>query len=331
MASARFGVAFRSDQEPQRLVALARSADELGFDSFWLAEEYHYRSAVPLAALVSDATTRIKVALGILPTHTRHPALTAMEAATLDEIAGGRLVMGLGAARTAALRHGDTVSPVATMRETLTLVRRLLDGEEVSAAGQVWQLEGTKLAFPSRRGMPIYIGTFPYSPHMLRLAGELADGVVLVWASPDWIRRAREEIATGAARVGRDPAEVDVAAYIVLSVDEDPNQARDACRPLIAAYAERAVRWVESGLVTEEDLEPIRAARASGGAEAAAAAVDDRLVEKIAIAGDPAYCRDRLAEFRSAGLDLPIAYQVIGPDPFEAMRLLSRTIISPGA
>lgn len=142
--------------------------------------------------------------------------------------------------------------------------------------------------------MPIYIGTFPYSPQMLRLPGELADTVALVGV-PGLGCVARAEIAKGAARIGRDPHAVHVGAYIVLSVDEDAGRARDACGPVIAAYARRAVLWVE-GLVPSDDLEPIHSAYEICRPAMAAAAVDDRLVDRIAIVGDPAYCHDRLAE-----------------------------------
>ena len=325
--SMRFGVAFWSMDPVEELVRLAECADELNFDSYWLAEYYHYRSAGPIFALIGKATKNIKLGLGILPTHTRHPGLTAMEAATLDEICDGRLIMGLGAAKTAAQRHGEGASPLASMRETLPLVRSLLDGESVDHDGKLWQVRNTRLAFPSRKGMPIYVGTYPYSPKMLHLSGQMADGVALVWCTPDWVRRARETVAEGAASVGRDPSAVDMAAYLVISVDPDAAKARDACRRLIGSYAPRNHRWFEGGLATPEDLEPVVAAWNRGGLDAAEQAVSDALVDKVAIAGEPAYVKDRLAEYSAAGLDLAIAYQVVGPDKYESMRLIAAEVL----
>ena len=329
----RFGVAFWSMLPGRRLVDLGRRADELGFDSVWLAEYYHYRSIPPVATLIGSVTRRIKIALGVLPTHTRHPGLMAMEAATLDELNGGRLVMGLGAARTAAGRHGESAGPVSAMRDSLIILRRLLDGEAVTYRGKAWRVEGTKLAFPSRRGLPIYVGTYAYSPQMLKVAGALSDGVALVWCTPDLVRRACELIAEGAHEAGRDPASVDVAAYLVISIDEDAGRARAACKPLVASYTPRPVRWREVGLATAEDAEPVLAAFERGGLEAATAAVTDAYVERVAIAGDVKYCRDRLAEYVGTGLRLPIAYQVMGPDTMAGMELLAREFVpaSPAA
>lgn len=324
----RFGVAFWSMSPADELLALARRADALGFHSYWLAEYYHYRSAPPLAALIGGATSRIKIALGILPTHTRHPGLIAMEAATLDEITGGRLIMGLGAARTAAARHADGAGPIRALRESITIVRGMLDGEAVTLDGRVWRSEGAKLLIPSRKGMPIYVGTYPYSPQTLKTAGALADGVALIWCNPQTIKRACEAVAEGAHAAGRDPASVDVAAYLIISVDDDAAKARAACKRLVASYTPRPVRWAEAGLATAEDMEPVLAAFKRGGLDAAAEAVSDAYVEKIAIAGDLRYCRDRLKDYVGSGLQMPIAYQVLGPDRMNALDMIAREFIA---
>jgi alkanesulfonate monooxygenase SsuD/methylene tetrahydromethanopterin reductase-like flavin-dependent oxidoreductase (luciferase family) len=112
-----------------------------------------------------------------------------------------------------------------------------------------------------------------------------------------------------------------------MSVDPDPARARAACKPLIASYAPRPVQWRDAGLVSAEDIQPVLSALGRGGLEAATAAVSDALVDKLAIAGDPAYCRDRLREYTGAGLRLPIAYQVLGPDPFLGMELIAREFL----
>jgi alkanesulfonate monooxygenase SsuD/methylene tetrahydromethanopterin reductase-like flavin-dependent oxidoreductase (luciferase family) len=332
MSSAgRYGVAFWSGETHDHLVTLARRAEHLGFDSFWLAEYYHYYALGPLAAVIATATERIQIGLGVLPTHTRHPGLIAMEAAALDAISEGRLLLGLGAGQTAANRHGRTAAPVKMMREALPILRGLLGGGEVSAAGEVWSINESRMSVPVRN-MPIYVGTFPYSPRMLRTAAELADGVALVWTTPDWVRRARDEVASAAAQAGRDPASVEIGAYVVISVDEDGAKARRACRRVIAGYAVRTARWIDAGLVSAEDLEPVVTAYQRGGLPAAIEAVDDHLVEKLAIAGEPAYCRDRLAEYRDdARLDFTVAYQVMGPDQLEGMSLLATEVFRLGA
>jgi 5,10-methylenetetrahydromethanopterin reductase len=323
----RFGIATWSMTPPREMLALARRADTLGFHSFWLAEFYHYRSAPPLAAALGAATTRIHIGLGILPTHSRHPALTAMEAATLDELNGGRLLLGLGAARTAAARHLNEAKPLAALRDAITIARGLLQGSTVTHRGTVWSAEGAALQFRARADLPIYVGTYPAGRQTLRLAGALADGVVLVWCSPAAVRRACEIVAEGAHAAGRDPASIDIAAYLVVSVDDDAARARAACKPLVASYTPRPVGWREEGLASADDMAPVLDAFARGGLEAATQAVTDAYVEKIAIAGDLPYCRQRLQEYVGTGLRLPIAYQVLGPDPMHALDLLAQGFV----
>jgi alkanesulfonate monooxygenase SsuD/methylene tetrahydromethanopterin reductase-like flavin-dependent oxidoreductase (luciferase family) len=166
----------------------------------------------------------------------------------------------------------------------------------------------------------------------LELTGALADGVVYVWTTPELVRRASEAIAHGAYRAGRDPSAIDVAAYFILAVDDDPARARDACRPTVASYTRIAhTTWRRAGLVAAEDVDPVVAAIERGGLEAGAAAVGDALLEKVAIAGDPRYCRDRLREYIGTGLTLPIAYAVLGPDRMTGLETISRELVSrPG-
>jgi 5,10-methylenetetrahydromethanopterin reductase len=324
----RFGVALGTGHAPDHLVALARRSEALGFDSFWLAELYHQRSAIALATLLGSATSRIKIALGVLLTRTRHPALIAMEAATLAGLNHDRLWLGLGVGRGSAFRHGHSLDLVASLRDSLTIVRRMLDGEEVTYAGEAYSVEQSRLGFPVRRKVPLYVGCYPFSPKALELTGALADGVVYVWTTPQLVRGATEAIREAAVRAGRDPSAIDSAAYFIFSVDDVPARARDACRPTIASYARIAhSAWRKAGLVTAEDVDPVLAAIQRGGLDAGAAAVSDALVEKVAIAGSPADCRDRLSEYVGTGLDLPIAYAVLGPDQMTALETIARELI----
>jgi alkanesulfonate monooxygenase SsuD/methylene tetrahydromethanopterin reductase-like flavin-dependent oxidoreductase (luciferase family) len=328
----RFGIALGTGHAPDHLVALARRADELGFDSFWLAEIYHQRSAIPVATLIGSATSRIKIGLGVLLTRTRHPALVAMETATLAELNGDRLLLGLGVGRGSAVYHGSTRKLVPSLRDSLTIVRRMLDGGEVTFAGEAFSVERARLGFPVRRKVPLYVGCYPFSPKALELTGALADGVVYVWTTPELVRRASETIAEAAHKAHRDPSAIDVAAYFILAVDDDPGRARDACRLTIASYTRIAhIVWRQAGLVTADDVDPVLGALERGGVEAGAAAVSDTLIEKVAIAGNARYCRDRLREYVGTGLDLPIAYAVLGPDPMAALQMIAADLAVPGA
>ncbi len=325
----RFGIALGTGHTADHLVALARRTEELGFDSFWLAEIYHQRSAIPIATLIGSATSRIKIGLGVLLTRTRHPAIIAMEAATLSELNGARLLLGLGVGRGSAVYHGSTLNLVPSLRDSLTIVRGMLTGEEITFSGQTFSVERARLNVAVRRKVPLYVGCYPFSPKALDLTGALADGVVYAWTTPQLVRQASEAIAQGAHRAGRDSSGIDVAAYFILSVDDDPAQARDACRSTVAAYTRIAhTTWRKAGLVAAEDVDPVLAAIERGGLMAGAGAVSDELVEKVAIAGEPRYCRDRLEEYVATGLRLPIAYAVLGPDRMRALEVIARELVA---
>jgi 5,10-methylenetetrahydromethanopterin reductase len=322
-----FGIAIGTDHTAEEVVALARRAEELDLHSVWLAELYHFRSAIPLATAIGAATTRIKVGLGVLLTPTRHPALIAMESATLDEMNGGRLMLGLGVGRGVAARHGTEVSLLATLRDSLTIVRGMLRGETISYRGKAFRASNVRLGLPPHPEMRLYVGSYPFSPKALEIAGELADGVVYNWPTPHLMRQAGAALAEGAIRAGRDPGDIDVFSYFIFSVDDDERRARDACRKAVASSARVAhMQWRAAGIVNADDVDPVIAAFDVGGLEAAAEMVNDRLIDRVAIAGDPATCRDRLREYDGTGLTLPIAYSVLGPDPMHALELIARAV-----
>ena len=324
----RFAVAFSSMDEAHEVVELSAHAERLGFDSVWLAEFYPYRSAIPLATAIGGATSRIKIGLGVLPSHTRHPTLLAMEAATLDELNGGRTILGLGTARNTAKEHAVDVGLLAQMREVLTIVRGLLDGEEVSFAGKNYTLKATRLGSPPRKRLPIYIGTYANSTKTCRLTGELADGIVDFMPSPDFVRRGSRLLADGAQRGNRDPSEIDNTAFFFVSVDENEERARRNVREVLAHYCVGQHQyWRKTGQVRVEDIDPVLAAYERGGVDAAALAVSASLIETMAVAGNAAYCRDRFKEYLNAGLKMPIAYGAYGANKAESMQAIAEALL----
>jgi len=226
--------------------------------------------------------------------------------------------------------HASTLSLVPSLRDSLTIVRRMFEGQEFNYTGEAFSVERIRLGVPLRRSIPLYVGCYPFSPKALELTGALADGVVYIWTSPDLVRRANETILEAARHAGRDPSAIDIAAYFILSVDDNDARAREACRPTVASYARIAHRaWLDAGLVTPADVEPVLAAIKKGGVGAGAVAMSDTLIEKVAIAGNARYCRDRLQEYATTGLTLPIAYAVLGPDPMAALETISRELVTP--
>ena len=220
---------------PAQLIRLAQLQEECGYATFWYADERFFREVYCGLTLAAMHTHTIQVGTMVTDPYTRHPALTAMAIATLDEIATGRAILGLGAgvAGFAEMRI-EGRKPARAMRETLAVVRQLWRGETVDVHGEMITFEHGRLDFqPVRSQVPVYIAS--NGPMGLALAGEMAQGAVM--QSPvapplvDWFLA---QVRRGAARAGRDLKEVDVVARLNLCVHEDPSIARDVMRPTIA-------------------------------------------------------------------------------------------------
>ena len=209
-------IAVRLENDPQLTpadsVELAQLAESRGYEMVWVPEGSGRDSLTQLAFLACH-TGAVKLATGILPVYYRTPMLTAMSAAGLSDLSQGRFVLGLGVGHRPSVEgiHGIRFRrPLAHMRETITLVRSLLDGERVSLAGRVFNVDGASLgaAAPEQR-TPIYVAAL--GPQMLELTGELADGVLLNWTASNYLERAIHHLRRGAEKAGRDPSEIDVA------------------------------------------------------------------------------------------------------------------------
>jgi 5,10-methylenetetrahydromethanopterin reductase len=220
---------------PTRLMSLAQLQEACGYETFWYADERFFREVYTSLTWVGCHTQYINVGTMVTDPYSRHPALTAMALATLDEVVQGRAVLGLGAG-VAGFRELRIVrrQPAQAMRETVAVIQALLRGETVNVQGEVIALDHCRLDFqPLRSQVPIYIAS--NGPMGLALAGELAVGAVMQGpvATPlvDWFQT---QVHRGAQRVGRDLAEVDLVARVNVCVHEDPRMAKDIMRPTIA-------------------------------------------------------------------------------------------------
>jgi 5,10-methylenetetrahydromethanopterin reductase len=324
----RLGLALSNEVPLARTALLARRAEELGLAEVWLAESSHGRTTTAAATVVGHATSAIGIGLGVVNPFWRHPSLIAMEAATIDEAIGGRLRLGLGAAiwTLRALGEADerTRRPLTAMAEAIRVTRAILRGEP-GPGGSVYTVRpDARLDFePLRRDIPIYVGAV--NPKMMEATGELADGAYLgAITSPGYVRWARERIATGAARGGRDPDSMDVIANVLVGVSENRRAARDAVRPVLAYYLDRVedVVRAESG-ADPEALAAARAAVQELGVEKAGARLPEELIDVFAAAGTPDEVAAALRRFVDAGLKGVLAWHVLGPDPERGLALLA--------
>jgi 5,10-methylenetetrahydromethanopterin reductase len=235
IARPALGVAFPLDAPLERLVDAARAAEALGYEYVWATDDRLQRDVFVALAAVAGATARVRLGPGVTNPFSRHPALIASAIATLDELSGGRAVLGLGAGGTNHRALGvRREAPVAGVGEALELIRGLLAGRELTLEGQVVRADHARLDFmPVRARIPVYIGA--RGPRMLELAGATADGVIVgnVAAATGW-RYAVGRIGAGAERAGRDLAALQLIAWLYCAVDDEREAALDAIRPKVA-------------------------------------------------------------------------------------------------
>ncbi len=327
MSQTRLGLSLANEGPVRETVALACAAEQLGFDEVWLPESGHGRGMFSVASAVAGATSSIRLGIGIVNPFWRHPSVIAMEAAALDEIAGGRVMLGLGAAlwtlRTFGEADARTDKPLSAMIEAIRVVRALVHGER-GLDGQIFSVRASaRLDFDLPHRIPIYVGAV--NGRMLRAAGQWADGVELgAIVSPGYVRWAWHEIVAGAGAAGRNDGELDLASNVLVSVDRDARAARDAVRHVLAYYIHRVEPVVLSTSGADPDeIERVRSAVLSAGVDAGARLVTDGLIDTFAAAGQPDQVVERLREYVAAGLRGLLAWHVIGPDRMTGLQLLA--------
>jgi 5,10-methylenetetrahydromethanopterin reductase len=327
-----FGVGFETI-DSLRQIEYVRRAEEMGFGTAWVPEDYFWRGAFSLASAIACSTSRMRVGVGVLNPYTRHPALTAMEFAALMEISRGRAILGIGA----GVRHWIETQmgipwekPATSMREMVEIVRRLFRGEPVTVDGKVFRTQAAKLSFPSPSAeIAIHLGVM--GPQNLALAGEIADGVLLsAMTSPAYARFAVDNVRRGAERAGRSIGEIEFGAFLLISVSEDERRARDAVKPVLATLLSLVSATPDIPILSVAGIDPDEVRRfgeAYAQGELPTRLVTDKMIDTFAIAGGPEQCRAALAELVDAGIQHPVAFEIPGVAPDETLAGVHRHLM----
>jgi 5,10-methylenetetrahydromethanopterin reductase len=295
----------------------ARHAEERGFEAVWQAESRLVREAtVPMAAFAA-VTERIRIGSGVVNNWTRNVGLLAATFSTLDDLAPGRIILGLGAWwDPLATKVGiHRRRPLQAMRETVDVTRRLLAMERVTFHGDFVDVDDIEIDIVhgdrTPKDVPIYIGAT--GSKMLELAGEIADGVVLNYmVSPTYDADAMASLAAGAARAGRSVDDIDRPQLVVCSLDRDRSVALDRARELLTQYLGQQphimrASGVDPDLITEIN----RVVTWPAGPEQIRTAmklVPDDAVQMISASGTPDECLAKVREYIDAGCTCPILY-----------------------
>lgn len=320
-----FSLRFNNDLPVGDYLRLARAAEAAGFDQFWVSHDLFLRSAPVILTAVAGATTRIALGAGVLNPYTLHPAEIAMFAATLDDYSGGRFMLGLAAGAGEFLKWLgiEQATPLATTRQALAAIRATLAGARGGAPA--WT-EEAYLRFPARRPVPIYLGAL--GPWMLRLAGEVADGVLPLLFPPEHYDTVLPLIAAGARRAGRALDEIDIAACVWCSIATDRAAAEAALKEKIAYYGHALSPLIWDRLdVTREEFRPLeRAMMVERNPAKARSLVTDAMLQ-IGIVGTPRDLIARLEGLYARGVRHLSLGPPLGPDPLAAVEAIGREVI----
>ena len=288
--------------------ALVREVEARGYRRAWMGESGG-ADAVTVLTLTAALTERLQIATAVLPIQTRTPIVLGMTAATLGHAAPGRFSLGLGVSSRAIVEQWNGlpfVPGLAQLREAVQVIRAVLSGERVNFAGRFYTIRNFRLLIPPPpRPVPIVLAAL--GDEALRLAGEIADGVLLNWIGPEQVAHAIAQVETGAKRAGRTLDGFEIGAFIRTCVTDAAEPARQTLARDVTGYTTvdaYAAYFRASGFADEIDA--AQAAWKTGDRTGAVEKLSPRMLEALGVVGPESYCRERIAEFARAGLTTPV-------------------------
>ncbi len=319
---------------------IVQEAEQLGYDSVWAAEAYGSDTATVLGWLAGQ-TTSIRLGSGIFQMPARSPAMTAMTAATIDQLSHGRMILGIGSSgpQVAEGWHGQRFAKqLQRTRDYVAVVRMALARERVEFHGDTLQLplpdgpgKALKLTIsPVQERIPLYLAAI--GPNNTALAGEIADGWIPTLFSPEHVSEFRPLLEEGAQRSSKSLDHFDIAPTVNVFVTDDLQGARDAMRPFIALYVggmgsrkHNFYNQVVQRYGFHAEATKIQDLYLEGKRDEAMAAIPDALIDTVSLCGPPDLVRERLAVYRDAGVGTlgvtPIAFTA--PERLQQLRLIA--------
>ncbi len=317
-------VPFWKQYDREVVLKASKLAEDLGFHSVWVPEAWSYEQFQLLTEIALNTKT-IGVATGIANVFSRSPGLLAMSAATLDEISGGRAILGLGTSGKNVVENFHGVpykKPLTRMRETIRILRTLWRGDRLTPElSTLAELRHFKLEMtPARPDIPIYVASLQRKA--INEIGRSADGWVPTFWPYAHYQAGLDWIAKGAREVGRDPSEVELAPFVAVVPIEDLDFARSMMKPMVSFYIGGMGTYYHDMFCRfgfRENADLVRDLYNSGDRKQAAAAVSDELVDAIAICGPAEHCREKLEEWKASGMGLGLVSLPQGA-PYEMIR-----------
>lgn len=324
-----FGIEFVPMELFWKTTYYTMQAEKLGYDSIWITDHFNNRNVYVSLSFIANYTDHIKLGPGVTNPYLIHPVITAQSVASLNEVAPGRVLCGIGAGDKTTLEMlGVTMkSPLTAMRESVELIKKQLDREKGAYEGKMFQaLPGSRFNFKVKTDIPIYIGA--QGPKMLQLAGEIGNGALINASHPDDIQRAVGLISKGAKKAEKTVDEVDIAAYTSFSIADDRQKAMKSVAPVVAYIVAGSPSFIlEKHDISIEKAESIKSELANRNWGKAFGSVKPEMIEAFSICGNPDQCTEKIDNLFKTGVDHFITGSPLGPNKKEAINLFGHEVM----
>jgi 5,10-methylenetetrahydromethanopterin reductase len=299
----------------------------MGFNNLWITDHFNNRNVYVLLAMVAAYTERIKIGPGVTNPYLVHPVVTAQAVATLNEIAPGRVICGLGVGDKTTLQMlgVEQVKPLAAIREAVHIIREVTSGKALEMQGEIFKVSRAKLNFKAANPIPIFIGA--QGPKMLALAAEIGDGVLINASHPKDIENSMNFIREGVEKTDKKLEELKISAYTSFSIASDYEKALKAVVPVVAYIVAGAPEIIlERHGISVELAGKVREAIVRAQWKEAFSYVDNNMVEAFSICGTPENCIDKVDKLLKVGVNQIVVGSPIGPNIHKAINMIAAEV-----
>ncbi|MCS7096940.1 MAG: 5,10-methylenetetrahydromethanopterin reductase [Candidatus Methanomethylicia archaeon] len=325
MSNVKFGLELLPVTPILDVVDVSKHAENLGFDVIWVTDHYNNRNVYVTLTSIALNTKNIKIGTGVVNPYVVNPLWTASAIASVDEISGGRAILGIGAGDRATLEKMaiDWGKPLVVIRESVEIIRRLLKGEVVTFEGEFVKSRGAALTYKPVHEIPIYIGA--QGPKMLTLASSIGDGILINASHPKDYDYAIKIIKKAA---GDRFNKLDIVACTSFSIDKDKTTAIKNVRPVVAFIVAGAGEDVlKRHEIDVEKVNIIRDNLSKGKFKDAASAVTDDMINAFSITGTPSECIEMIDKLIKKGVTQLVLGSPIGKDKKAALEITASEVL----
>ena len=325
----RFGVEFVPQELYWRTAFYVVQAEKQGFEFAWITDHFNNRNVYVSLGLLASYTERINLGLGVTNPYLVHPAVAAQSISTLNEMAPGRVALGIGAGdkTTLDMVGVEQDAPLTAVREALEIMRRFIARDQAGFEGKMFvKREGSRFNFKVQDRIPIYVGA--QGPKMLSLAGRIGDGVLINASHPEDLRSALEHVRDGIAKENRKLEDVDIGAYTSFSIARTAEEAKAAVAPVVAfIVAGCPDELLKKHEISLEAARRIKDALVKRNWGEAFSSVTSDMVDAFTVCGNPETCIEKIDALFELGITQFVAGSPLGPKVRESIDILGREVL----